>query len=275
MRAFFALPPMTTRAGQPTSGIYGLCVLLLKLLREEQPRGLAFARDAPSATFRHIAFPQYKAQRAPLSDPLRAQFPLLTRLLDAFELPVFVEPGFEADDVLATLTRELRASDEQVRIVSGDRDMLQLARDGVDVLFIGRRAQESVVYDEAAVTKRFSLRPSQLPSLTALVGDASDNLPKVPGVGQRTAEKLIGRFGDASGVLAHLDEITPVGVREALRGARDQVLQTESLARLRDDVALPEGPRFGRLSATARSRLRGLFGELEFKSLIDRLEKLP
>jgi DNA polymerase I len=274
MRAFFALPPMTTRTGQPTSGIYGLCVLLLKLLREEKPRGLAFARDAPEATFRHLAYPQYKAQRPALANPLREQFPLLTRLLAAFDVPVFTQPGFEADDLLATLARELASESEPVRIVTGDRDLLQLARIGVDVLFIGRRGQDSLVYDLPAVTQRFHLRPDQLPSLTALVGDSADNLPKVPGIGQRTAEKLIGRYGDARGLLAHLDEISPARVREALQAAADQLLQTEALARLRDDVPLPDGPRFAPITAGALARVRELFVEWEFMSLISRLDRL-
>jgi DNA polymerase-1 len=162
-RAFHALPPMNTRAGQPTSAIYGMAVLLLKLLREQAPKGLSFARDRSEPTFRHRQYAQYKGQRPPLPDALTSQFALLDRLLAALGAPVFGISGCEADDVLATLARELTASGEHVRVVSGDRDLFQVVRARVEVLFIGRRGQPPVLYDEAAIARRFGLAAQQLP----------------------------------------------------------------------------------------------------------------
>jgi DNA polymerase-1 len=274
IRAFFALPPMTTLAGQPTSALYGLCVLLLKLLREERPHGLSFARDTPGPTFRHVNYAEYKGHRQALSSNLREQFPLLDRLLHALDVPVFAAPGFEADDILARLAIEIAATGQAVRIVTGDRDLLQIVRPHVDVLFVGRRGQQPVVYDEAAVQARFHLRPDQLPSLIALVGDPADNLPKVAGIGQRTAERLIGRFGDARGLLDRVSEIESASVRGALEAAAEQVLRTETLARLRVDVPLPDAARFGVPSLAALQSVRALFVEWEFASLIARLDKL-
>jgi|GEM_PF-3503056 len=274
VRAFFALPEMTTSAGLPTSALYGFSVLLLKLLREERPLGVAFALDAGRPTFRHARSPTYKAQRAPLARPLRAQLDILPRLLEAMGAPRFVAPGFEADDVLATLARELSTAGTPARVVSGDHDLFQVVEQRVDVLFVGARGQPPKLYDLPAVTSRYGLRPEQLPALAALLGDATDNLPKVAGVGERTAQALVARFGDARGLLAHLDEITPARVRTALAQAADQIRETEELARLRRDVPLPDGPRHAPIDRQHLLQTRALFEELEFKSLAKRVEDL-
>lgn len=264
-RAFFALPPMSTKTGVPTSALYGLAVLVLKLLREERPLGLAFALDAGPPTFRHAQSPTYKANRPPLPDALRQQLDALPRFLDALGAPCFVAPGFEADDVLATLARELGSSNPpvDVRIVTTDHDLFQVVRDGVDVLFVGARGAKPTLYDREALVARYGLTPPQLPSLAALVGDTADNLPKVPGIGARTAQKLVHRFGD-----------TPPKLRATLAAASAQMLETESLARLRDDVPLPSGPRMAPVGAEAWPRLRALFTEWEFGSLLARVDRL-
>jgi DNA polymerase-1 len=271
-RAFYALPPMTTRAGQPTSALYGLSVVLLKLLREERPLGVAFALDGPKPTFRHEQSPTYKAQRVALADPLREQLAVLPRLLEATGAPRIAVPSFEADDVLATLARELAPT--PVRVVTGDRDLFQIIDARVDVLFVGARGQKPVLYDEAAIDRRYQLRPSQLPSRTALAGDPSDNLPKVPGIGERGAEALVRRFGDVEQLLARVSEVTPIQLREKLIEHAAQIRETEALARLRSDAPLPEGPRYAAIGGEAIAALRALFVELEFHSLLSRLERL-
>ena len=273
-RAFHALPPMSTRAGQPTSAVYGMAVLLLKLLREQSPKGLCFARDRSEPTFRHQQYADYKAQRAPLPDALTSQFALLDRLLDALGAPVFGISGFEADDVIATLTRELLDSGEQVCVVSGDRDLFQVVRERATVLFIGRRGQPHVLYDEAAITQRFNLRAEQLPSFVALTGDSADNLIGVDGVGDKTAQKLVAQFGSVAAMLAGLDQIKSANVREALKAAAERIQHNELLARLRFDVPLPAAPRYAVFNAQAKAALRALFEELEFQSLVPRLDKL-
>lgn len=274
-RAFYALPAMNTAAGQPTSALYGLSVMLLKLLREEQPLGLAFALDGPDPTFRHKDSPDYKAQRGPVPDPLRQQLAVLPQLLAAFGAPCFTVRGFEADDVLATLAVELSAAGREVRVVTGDRDLFQIVRERIDIMFVGARGRKPVIYDRAAVERRYGLRPDQLPSRTALAGDVTDNLPKVPGLGERGAEALIRSFGDVPSLLSQLPSVTPTRLRETLERAADQIRRTEALARLRLDVPLPHGPRYSPLDRQGRERLRALFTELEFKSLVPRLDDLP
>lgn len=270
-RAFHGLPPMNTSTGVPTSAVYGFSTLVLKLLREEQPHGIAFARDAPAATFRHVEYREYKAQRAPIPSSLAAQFSWLDRLLAALEVPTFSVPGFEADDVLATLARECREAGESVRVVTGDRDLFQTTAEGVDVLFVGRRQQKPIIYDLAAVEARFSVRPERLPSWMALVGDTSDNLIGVPGVGPGTAKKLLAQYSDVADLLAHLDDVTPDSLRAALGEARERILRNERLARLDSAVPLPAGPRAALPTAAAIARVRELFETLEFKSLLGRL----
>lgn len=273
-RAFHALPPMSTRAGEPTGALYGTSVLLLKLLREERPSGIAFALDAPQRTFRRERYAEYKAGRARAPDPLVRQLARVPELIEALGAPAFCVPGFEADDVLATLAREHRERGEPALIVSGDRDVLQAARGTTRVLFVGARGKKPVLYDDEAVRARFGVAPEDLPSRTALLGDASDNLPGVPGIGEKTAASLLGRFGNVHALLDHLDQVEPARIREALEVHRAQLLDTEDLARLRDTVPLPAGPRSGAITPEAIARLRALFEELEFASLLGRLDEL-
>lgn len=270
-RAFHGLPPMNTSTGVPTSAVYGWSTLVLKLLRQEQPSGIAFARDANTATFRHLEYAGYKARRAPIPSPLAAQFRWLDALLEAFDLPTFTVPGFEADDVLATLARELGESGQAVRIVTGDRDLFQTITDQVDVLFVGRRQQKPIIYDLAAVEARFGVRPERLPSWTALVGDTSDNLQGVAGVGPGTAKKLLAKYHDAADLLQHLDAVKPDALSAALAEAAERIRQNERLARLETAVPLPSGPRSALPSTEAIERVRAVFVELEFKSLLGRL----
>ena len=273
-RAYHALPAMSTASGEPTSALYGFSVALLKELRERRPAALAFAVDAPKRTFRHERFADYKAQREALPNPLVAQLGRLPALLGAFEVPVFCAPGFEADDVLATLAERLRARGEPVLILSGDRDLLQLAHGGVRVLFLGARGQKPVVYDEAAVETRFFVPPTALPALMALIGDDSDNLPGVPGVGPRTAAKWIHEFGSVEGLLARLDEVQPSRLRAELAARREQLRTNAELTPLRTDVPLEDGALAAPLTSGALGRLRALFEELEFKSLLARVDAL-
>jgi DNA polymerase-1 len=273
-RAHHALPPMTTRAGVPTAALYGTSSLLLKLLREERPRAMAFALDAPRATFRHERFEAYKATRKPLPDPLRAQLSRLPELLDAFGVPVHCAPGFEADDVLATLARSIAARGELVRVVTGDRDLFQTAGERVDVLFIGRRGEKPIVYDGAAILGRFGVPPGKLPSYMALIGDKSDNIPGVPGIGPRSAAKLVANVSSVAELLDRAGEIESSALRETVLSAADRIRANEELARLRDDVPLGSMKDVAPVPKAALAKLQALFVELEFKSLLPRLEAL-
>jgi DNA polymerase-1 len=265
---------MNTVSGQPTAALYGLSVTLLKLLREDRPLGLAFALDCPVPTFRQAHYAAYKAQRPPIADALREQLAMLPRLIDAFDAPRFAVPTFEADDVLATLAKQLEAAGQKTLVVTGDRDLFQIIRERVDIMFVGARGQPPVIYDRAAIERRYGLRPEQLPSRTALVGDTSDNLPKVKGIGERGASALVRTFGDARTLLAQVAQVTPARLRDSIERSAEQILATEALAKLRDDVPLPEGPRYAPVSQASLQRVRELFVELEFKSLLPRVDAL-
>lgn len=272
-RAFHALPEMNTSAGQPTNALYGFSVLVLKLLREERPVAVALARDLPGKTFRHEQYDDYKAGRPRLAPALVTQLEHFDELSQAFGFPSVGAPGFEADDVLATLATRHAASGERVVIVSGDRDLLQLVDDNTEVLFVGQRGKAPVRYDRTAVQARFGVSPEQLPSYVALVGDGSDNIPKVKGIGPAKARALISRFGTIADLIEGLNTVEP-RLRTLLSSHEDQLRQSEWLARLRRDVPLPDiepAP----FTHAARERARELFEAWEFKSLLPRLAALP
>jgi DNA polymerase I len=266
-RAFFALPPMTTSRGVPTGALYGTSVLLLKLLREEKPAGIALAIDAPGRTVRHDGYAAYKAGRAPAPDPLREQVRRLPELAEALGAPVHRVPGWEADDVLATLARRVRPS----LVVSGDTDLLQVVDPDTTVLFVGRRQKDHVRYDLAAVTERYGFAPARIPTYKALCGDPSDNLPGLPGIGGKTAGRLVAEHGDAAGILAALDRIGPPKVRAALEAAADDLVRYELLATVQAELPLEE-PLVS--SSVDYAALRAWFAELEFKSLLPRVDAL-
>jgi DNA polymerase-1 len=273
-RAFFALPPMSTTRGEPTGALYGFSALLLKLLREHPQAELCFALDTGRPTFRHREFQPYKAARAPTPTPLVEQLRRLDELLEHVGGAVLGSPGFEADDVLCAVAARLRAEGRTALVVSGDRDLFQLAHGSVRVHFVGRRGKDAVTYDEAAVRARFGVPPWRLPSFVALVGDASDNLPGVPGIGPQTAAKLLDNRENVAQLLAEAESIEPARVRQLLLSHAQQISATEALARLRSDAPLPPPPH---LVAPSRAHLRGLrswFELLEFKSLLPRVDRL-
>jgi len=265
---------MNTTRGQPTRAVYGLSVLLLKLLREEQPLGLCFALDRPEPTFRHRLNAAYKATRAPTPHDLSAEWPLLERLIEASGVPAFGVAGFEADDVLATLANRLREAEIASLIASGDRDVLQAASGGCSVLFVGRRGQPSLRFDEAAVVRRFGVQPRELSSYLALVGDVSDNVGGVPGIGPRTARQLLERYGSVAELLRALEALEPRRLRDKLEAHKTELHENAELMRLRTDVPLPDAPLFASIEPGGWLKLRALFEELEFKSLLPRLEAL-
>lgn len=272
-RAFFALPLMSTSRGEATGALYGFSSLLLKLLREHPGSALCFALDTGRPTFRHREFQPYKAGRAPAPTPLVEQLRRLDGLLEAVGVPVLGMPGFEADDVLATLAVQLREREQPTLIVSGDRDLLQLAHGSVRVHFVGRRGQDAVDYDEAAVRERFGVPPERLPSLVALIGDASDNLPGVPGIGPGTAKKLLSERHSIEQLLQDAPRLGSRLGALVLQHA-EQLRLTERLARLRSDVPLPPPPHLAVPTRAGLAQLRELFVALEFKSLVPRLDKL-
>lgn len=274
-RAFFALPAMRTTRGEPTGGLYGMSALLLKLLREQTPAGAAVALDRPEATFRHLAWDGYKAGRAPAPTPLGRQLDRLSDLVTAFGFPAFAVPGFEADDVLATLAFELSRAAQDPLIITADLDALQCATGRTRVHIVGRGTTEGRTYDAAAVWQRFGVSPAELPDWKALAGDVTDAIPGVPGIGPKRAAALVRTFGGIPGLLSRVDDISPRPIRDAIAAFSDHLLLWRDLARVRTDVPLPSGPRFSAFTPDRKRAVQALFDELEFRSLLPRLEALP
>lgn len=263
---------MSTRAGEPTAALYGFSSLLLKLLREENPSAIAFARDLSAPTFRHQSYAAYKANRPPMPEDLKPQWKRLDQLIDALAVPSHSVSGFEADDVLATLAAKLGAT-ENVSIVSGDRDLFQTITNRVSVLFVGARGQEPSVVDENVVQKKYGVTPKRMPFWSALVGETADNLEGVAGIGAKTATKLVTTYETAEKLVQNLDQVMPLKTREALRAASDRLLKNEILATLHTDLELPS-PLAAPVTPASLQRARELFVELEFKSLVTRVDAL-
>jgi DNA polymerase-1 len=272
-RAHHALPAMSTSTGEPTSALYGFSALLLKLLREERPDGVALARDLPRKTFRHEQYPEYKAGRPAVPTPLAQQLRRFDDLVVALGFPTFALAGYEADDVLATLAVRFTARGDDVVVVSGDRDLLQVVDARCEVLFVGQRGKAPVRYDRAAVERRVGIPPERLPGYVALVGDSSDNIPKVKGIGDVIARALMREHATLAALLDDLGSIENPRVRELLRTHDAQLRMSEELVRLRRDLPLPDSEPCS-LDDEARRRTRALFETLEFKSLLARLDAL-
>ncbi|MDQ7849838.1 MAG: DNA polymerase I [Armatimonadota bacterium] len=272
-RAFFALPYFTTSDGRPTNAVYGFANMLLKVLEEEQPDYAAAAFDRPVPTFRHRAYAAYKAQRERMPDDLRPQLALSKEILQALRIPMFEMEGYEAEDVIATLARRAVAEEIDVLIVSGDLDLLQIVRPGIRVMITSRGITETTVYDEAAVRQRFGFAPAQLPDFKALKGDPTDNIPGVPGIGEKSASALVAQFGSVEALLQRLEEAPP-RLRERLAAHAAQIRQSKHLATV-VEVPLAWSWEELRRHPPDRERLTALFRDLEFKTLLERLGTAP
>ena len=271
-RAFYALPYFTTSTGEPTNAAYGFTTMLLKVLEEESPEYVAVAFDRPGPTFRHEAYTEYKATRQRMPDDLRPQIGLAKEVVEAFQLPVFEVAGFEADDVIGALTRQAEADGMDVLIVTGDLDALQLVSPQTRVMMTSRGISETTIYDEAAVRQRFGIAPAQIPDLKSLKGDATDNIPGVPGVGEKTASRLLGQYPSVEALLQAAGDLKEAKLRDRLREHREQILQSKQLATIVTDLDnIRLDPEFLRRRPPDLDQVRELFARLEFKTLLERL----
>jgi DNA polymerase-1 len=274
-RAFFALPPdMATASGQVTNAVFGFTSMLINLLRDNRPDGVIAAFDRPEPTFRHEAVAEYKANRTAAPDILRQQMGLVRQVVETLGIVTLDVAGFEADDIIATVVDQAKAKECEVVIVTGDRDEYQLVEDPhVKVLYNRRGVSDYALYDEAGIFERTGVTPAQYPEYAALRGDPSDNLPGVPGIGEKTAAKLISTYGGLDGVFANLDALTPK-LRASLAEHEKQVRDNAAVMVLRRDVpvtvdldSLSWGPK-------DMAELRRLFDFLEFRTLFERLEEV-
>ncbi len=274
-RAFHALPPLTqSKTGEMVNAVYGFASTLLKVFADFQPTHWAVAFDRPTPTFRHEMFEEYKAQRPPTPDELKSQIKRVHQLVEAFHIPVFEIDGFEADDVLGTLSKQAAEQGVETIIVTGDNDMLQAILPGVKALAPRRTFTDTVLYDEEAVKQRYGVKPEQLADLKALVGDVSDNIPGVPGVGEKTATKLLQQYGSLQGIYDHIEEITPAKLRDTLREYRQQAFESKELATIVRDVPVRLELESCRVSHYDRDEVARLFRELEFINLLPRLPQI-
>ncbi|MCX7671112.1 MAG: DNA polymerase I, partial [Anaerolineae bacterium] len=271
-RAFHALPlTLTAPDGELTNAVFGFTSMLLNVLRDQQPEYVAVAFDV-GKTFRHEMFPEYKGHRERMPDELRTQVERIKQVVETLNIPIFTADGFEADDVLATLARQASAQGVETLIVTGDRDILQVVDDRVHVLTSGRQFSDTIIYDPAAVQEKYGLRPEQLVDFKALVGDKSDNIPGVRGIGEKTAAELLQKYGTLDNIYAHLEEIKPERVRKALEAGRADAELSRKLGRIATDVPLQLDLRACRTREYDRAKAIALFQDLAFRSLA---EKLP
>ncbi|OBI57661.1 DNA polymerase I [Mycobacterium sp. E787] len=271
-RAFYALPAenFKTRGGLTTNAVYGFTAMLINLLRDEAPTHIAAAFDVSRQTFRSERYPEYKANRSSTPDEFHGQIDITKEVLNALGITVLSEQGFEADDLIATLATQAENEGYRVLVVSGDRDSLQLVSDDVTVLYPRKGVSELTRFTPEAVVEKYGLTPRQYPDFAALRGDPSDNLPGIPGVGEKTASKWIAEYGSLQGLVDNVDSVRGK-VGDALRANLASVIRNRELTDLVKDVPLAQTPDTLRLQPWDRDQIHRLFDDLEFRVLRDRL----
>jgi len=269
-RAFHAFPGLSTARGELVNAVFGFTAIVLNAIQSQRPSYLAVAFDRSAPTFRHERFKDYKATRPEMAPELRGQFHRVREVVAALSIPVFELDGFEADDVLGTLSLQASARDLRTVIVTGDLDALQLVSPTVAVLTPRRGPLETMLYDEQAVVARYGLRPDQIPDYKGLVGDTSDNIPGVRGIGEKSASTLLAQYDTIEGVYAHLEELKP-RLRDLLAPFQEQALESKRLATIVTDVPITLDLATCRIADYDRQTALDLFAELEFRSLLGRL----
>src|SRR5262249_22714721 len=271
-RAFYALPVenFSTTTGQPTNAVYGFTSMLINVLRDEEPTHVGVAFDVSRETFRSEAYAEYKANRSTTPTDFKGQVSLIEEVLHALTIPVLTAAGYEADDVIATLATQAEADGMDVLICTGDRDALQLVSDRVTVLYPRRGVSDMVRFTPGEVLDKYGLSPAQYPDFAALRGDPSDNLPNIPGVGEKTAAKWIRDFGSLAALVERVEEVKGKA-GDALREALSSVLRNRQLTELVRSVPLPVGPHDLHRGVWDRDEVHKLFDNLQFRVLRERL----
>ena len=274
-RAFYALPAenFTTATGQHTNAVYGFATMLISLIKEEKPTHIAVAFDVSRKTFRTEIFPEYKANRSATPDEFRSQMSFLHELVTAFKISQFEREGFEADDILATLSTQAQKEGMDVLICSGDRDSFQLVTEKITVLYPKRGVSDLARMTPETVFEKYGMSPSNYPDFAALRGDPSDNLPSIPGVGEKTAAKWVVEYGSISHLISQIDQV-PGKVGQALRENIDSVLRNRELTQLLHDVPLNASMSDLAWDGIDEAAMYALFDQLEFRTLKDRIKPL-
>jgi len=271
-RAFHALPPLTVnKTGEMVGAVYGFALILLKAINELQPTHYAIAFDKKAPTFRHQMFDQYKAHRPPTPEELVNQLGRVRQLVEAFHIPIFELDDYEADDVLGTLSQQASQQGVDTIIVTGDADANQLVSPKVKIFYPRRTFGDTTLYDEDAVIQRYGIKPEHIADLKGLQGDPSDNIPGVPGIGEKTAVKLIQQFGTIEEIYAHIDEVTPPRLQKILRENEEIARQSKQLATIVTEAPITLDLDDCQVSHYDRQQVAELFRELDFASLLSKL----
>ncbi len=274
-RAFHALPPLTMpKTGETVGAVYGFSMMLVKAINELKPSHYAIAFDRRAPTFRHQMFDQYKAHRPAMPDELAGQLGRVREVVNAFNIPIFELDGYEADDILGALSTQASAQNLETVIMTGDADMMQLVAPLVKVFYPrpGGSFSDAILYDEEAVKTRYGVTPLQIADLKALKGDTSDNIPGVPGVGEKTALKLVTQFGTVENLLQHLDEVEPAKLKDKLKENIEILKQSHVLATIvRTTPVTLDFDKCCQIDRYDRTKAAELFRELGFNSLVGKL----
>ena len=270
-RAYHALPPLATKDGVYTNGVYGFLTMLYKVLDEYEPNYICVAFDNKKPTFRHKEFQEYKAGRAKTPDELGMQFPLLKEVLDKLKIYRIEVEGFEADDIAGTLASIGEENNLDVIAVSGDKDYLQLASDKTKILITRKGISNLEIYDDKAVIERYELTPEQFIDLKGLMGDKSDNIPGVPGIGEKTGIKLLKDFNSMEGIYENLDKISGKKLKENLIDYRQQAFLSKRLAKIITNIPLDFNIDYLERQTPNQEELFELYSRLEFRSLLNKI----
>jgi DNA polymerase-1 len=270
-RAYYAIRELTTRDGRPVNAVFGFWKTILRTLRDHPSAYVAAVFDAEGPTFRHELHDQYKATRKPMPEDLAAQLPLIQEMLAALGIPILTESGVEADDVLASLARQADAAGFTCLIATSDKDMAQIVTERTALLRPAGRGEADQVLDPEGVKGKYGVLPNQIVDLLALVGDASDNVPGVPGIGEKTAVSLLDEYGSLDALLERLDDVRNARIRESLRSNRDRAHLAQELIRLRSDLPVGDVKQVCRPLGPDVSRLTRFFDSLDFRSVLQEL----
>lgn len=274
-RAFYGVPDLTNAAGLHTNAIYGFLNILFKILDEESPDYLTVAFDVKAPTFRHEMFKEYKGTRKPMPEELREQVPVMKEVLQAMGIRIIEQAGYEADDLLGTIAKRAEAEGIDVSLVSGDRDLLQIATDRIRIRIPKTKGGRTEIenYYAADVEAKYQVNPVQFIDLKALMGDTADNIPGVPKVGEKTATDLMVQFGSLDGIYEHIDEVTKKSVKESLIQNKDLAYLSRELATIKIDSPLTYTLEEARVGNFFNEDSYVLFKKLEFKNLLNKFEK--
>ena len=274
-RAFYGVPDLTNAAGLHTNAIYGFLNILFKILDEESPDYLTVAFDVKAPTFRHEMFKEYKGTRKPMPEELREQVPVMKEVLQAMGIRIIEQAGYEADDLLGTIAKRAEAEGIDVSLVSGDRDLLQIATDRIRIRIPKTKGGRTEIenYYAADVEAKYQVNPVQFIDLKALMGDTADNIPGVPKVGEKTATDLMVQFGSLDGIYEHIDEVTKKSVKESLIQNKDLAYLSRELATIKLDSPLTYTLEEARVGNFFNEASYILFKKLEFKNLLNKFEK--